>query len=57
MINITSGAPDGADLLVVPVMSDRIPACSDDLTQDLDALEVLLDAKDFTGKKGQTLFV
>ena len=57
MINITSGAPDGADLLVVPVMSGRVPACSDDLTPDLDALEVLLDAKDFTGKKGQTLFV
>jgi leucyl aminopeptidase len=57
VINITTGAPDGADLLVVPVMSDRVPACSDDLTPDLDELEVLLDAKGFTGKKGQTLFV
>jgi leucyl aminopeptidase len=57
MINITSGAPDGADLLVVPVMSGRVVACNDDLTPDLDALEVLLDAKDFTGKKGQMLFV
>jgi len=57
MINITSGAPDGADLLVVPVMSERVAACSDDFTPDLDALEVLLDAKDFTGKKGQTLFI
>jgi leucyl aminopeptidase len=57
MINITSDAPDGADLFVVPVMSDRVAACSDDYTPDLDALEVLLDAKDFTGKKGQTLFI
>jgi leucyl aminopeptidase len=57
MINIASGAPDGANLLVVPVMSGRVAACSDDLTPDLDAIEGLLDAKDFTGKKGQTLFV
>ena len=57
MISITSGAPEGADLLVVPVMSERVPACSDDLTPDLDSIEGLLDAKDFTGKKGQTLFV
>jgi leucyl aminopeptidase len=57
MINISSGALDGADLLVVPVMSERVAACSDELTPDLDAIEALLDAKDFTGKKGQTLFV
>jgi len=57
MINITSGALDGADLLVIPVMSGRIAACNDDLTPDLDAIGTLLDAKDFTGKKGQTVFV
>ena len=57
MINITSGAPEGADLLVIPVMSDRVAACSDDLAPDLDAIDALLDAKDFTGKAGQTLFL
>ncbi|MEN8238809.1 MAG: leucyl aminopeptidase [Actinomycetota bacterium] len=57
MITITSGAAASADLLVIPVMSDRIVACSDDLAPDLDAIEGLLDAKDFTGKKGQTLFL
>jgi leucyl aminopeptidase len=57
VIDITSGAVEGADLLVVPVMSGRVAACSDALTPDLDSIERLLDSKDFTGKKGQTLFV
>ena len=57
MISITSGALESADLLVVPVMSGRVAACSDEFTPDLDAIETLLDAKDFTGKKGQTLFI
>ena len=57
MISITSGALGSADLLVVPVMAERVAACSDEFAPDLDAIEMLLDAKDFTGKKGQTLFV
>ena len=57
MISITSGAPEGADLLVIPVMSGRVLACDPDIAPDLAALETLLDAKDFTGKVNQTLFV
>lgn len=57
MITINSGAVTGADLLVVPVMSGRVVACDDSLAPDLDALDRLLDTKEFTAKKGQTLFV
>ncbi len=57
MITIAAGGASDADLLVIPVMSGRVAACSDDLTPDLDAIEDLLDRKEFTGKKGQTLFV
>ena len=57
MISITSGAPEGADLLFIPVMADRVLACDPDIAPDLAALETLLDAKDFTGKVNQTLFV
>jgi leucyl aminopeptidase len=57
MINITSGAPGGADLLVVPVMSGRVIACDPSIAPDLAALETLLDAKEFTGKANQALFV
>ena len=57
MVTITSGAPEGADLLVVPVMSGRVTACDPSIAPDLEELGTLLDAKDFTGKKSQTLFV
>ena len=57
MIEVTSGSANGADLLVVPVLADRIPGSADPLMPDLDALGGLLDAKDFTGKRGQTQFV
>ncbi len=55
MITISTGTSDGADVLVVPVLTDRVLAC--DVAVDLDALEPLLDARDFTGKRDQTLFV
>ena len=57
MIEITTGAIDEADLIVVPVLADRTPGSSDASVPDLDAIVDLLDAKDFSGKKGQTLFV
>lgn len=57
MIEIVTGAADGADVLVVPVLADRtqVPAAADIV--DLEAFGPLLDAKDFKGKAGQTLFV
>lgn len=57
MIEIVSGTPTGADLLVVPVLADRVPGSRDPLMPDLDGLESLLDAKDFSGKQGQSQFV
>jgi leucyl aminopeptidase len=57
MIEIVQGTADQADLLVVPVLADRVPGSTDGSMPDLDALEDLLEAKDFTGKNGQTQFV
>ena len=57
MITITNGNIDGADLLVIPVLTDRVLGCEDDFGVDLDALESFLDARDFTGKKNQTAFL
>ena len=47
----------GSDLLVVPVLADRTLGTDNEAAPDLDGIETLLDTKDFTGKKGQTLFV
>ncbi len=57
MIDIGFGTADGADLLVVPVLADRVLATESDLVPDLDSLSAFLDVKDFSGKKGQNLFV
>ncbi len=57
MIEITHGPSRDADLLIVPVMADRVLVDSDPLAPDLEAHARLLDAKDFTGKSGQTQFV
>lgn len=57
MIEVTSGTASGADLLVVPVLTDRVPGSADGSMPNLDDFESLLDAKDFTGKKGQTQFI
>ncbi len=61
MFDITH-APDaasvaGADLVVVPVLAERTTVDGDVFAPDLDAISSLLDAKDFTGKAGQTLFL
>lgn len=56
MIEIVDGPLERADLLVVPVISGRtIPDGIDG--PDLEALESYLDAKDFIGRSGKTLFV
>ncbi len=57
MIEISTGSPTGADLLVVPVLTDRVPGTDDAVMPELDLYESLLDAKDFTGKQGQNLFI
>jgi leucyl aminopeptidase len=53
----TGGAASGADLLVVPVLVERELGTSSELAPDLASLDAYLDAKDFTGKAGQVLFV
>ncbi|MGI9665483.1 MAG: leucyl aminopeptidase [Acidimicrobiia bacterium] len=57
MIDIAAGSVEGADLLVVPVLADRTPGSTSELVPDLDAHAAVLDAKDFTGKKGQKVFL
>ncbi len=57
MISITHGSADGADLLVIPVLTDRVAVLDSDSGVDLDQYESLLDAKDFTGKANQTTFI
>lgn len=53
-----SGEPQADfDIAVVPVLEDRTTLEGDPLAPDLEALENLLDAKDFSGKAGQLLFV
>jgi leucyl aminopeptidase len=57
MIEIVTGGPEGADLLVVPVLVDRTPATGSVHAPDLEALRTVLDARDFTGKAGQQVFL
>jgi leucyl aminopeptidase len=57
MIDVVRGTPDGADLLVVPVLADRTPGSSHEAMPDLEAMSDLLDAKDFTGAAMQLQFV
>lgn len=57
MIEITQGVSGEADLLIVPVMADRVAVDGDPLTPDFGTFAGILDAKDFTGKSGQTLFL
>ncbi len=45
------------DIAVVPVLADRTTIEGDALAPDLDAYERLLDAREFSGKAGQLLFV
>ena len=57
MIEIVIGDVRDAGVLVVPVLADRTPGTGSDLAPDLDALAPLLDAKDFQGKPGESVFV
>ena len=57
MIEIVRGDVTDADLLVVPVLTDRICPSTADTVPDLAAIESLLDAKDFSGKASQLVFV
>jgi leucyl aminopeptidase len=57
VIDIRSGEIAGAGLFVVPVYADRVVAVDGDEIPDLQSLDAVLDAHDFTGKHGQTLFV
>jgi leucyl aminopeptidase len=57
MIEISHGSSRDADLLIVPVMAGRVAVDGDPLTPDLESSSAILDAKDFTGKAGQTLFL
>ncbi len=55
MIDITTGDATGADIIIIPVYADRTAAV--ETGPRLDSLTRLMDARDFTGKPGQTLFV
>jgi len=57
MIDIVTGDPAGADVLIIPVVVGRVVVCDPDLAPDLDDLSSLLDARDFTGKHGESVFV
>jgi leucyl aminopeptidase len=45
------------DIAVVPVLAARTTIAGDPLAPDLDGYERLLDAREFSGKAGQTLFI
>ncbi|MFV2001073.1 MAG: leucyl aminopeptidase [Acidimicrobiia bacterium] len=57
MIDIVAGDPAGADVLIIPVLVGRIVACEPDLAPHLDDVSSLLDARDFTGKNGESVFI
>ena len=57
MIEVSSGVPVDPDLLVVPVLTDRTVATESDLAPDLDDFAPVLDARDFSGKAGQAVFI
>jgi leucyl aminopeptidase len=57
MIEIQSGGAANADVVIVPVYIDRVIAAGDEFVPDLESISALLDAHDFSGKRGQTLFV
>ncbi|MEN8041030.1 MAG: M17 family peptidase N-terminal domain-containing protein, partial [Actinomycetota bacterium] len=57
MIETTTGEPAAADIYVIPVHADRVIPEGIGDAPDLTALASVLDARDFSGKQGQTLFV
>lgn len=57
MIDIKTGQPADADILVIPVLAERVIAAGSEHVPDLDSLSSLMDSHDFTGKTGESLFV
>ncbi len=57
MIDIKTGTPDKADLFVIPVLTDRVLVAGIEGAPDLSSLAPLLDARSFSGKHGQTVFI
>jgi len=56
-MEIQQGDPTSAELIVIPVYSDRVLAAQSEYAPDLELLSQLLDSHDFTGKRGQTIFL
>jgi leucyl aminopeptidase len=56
-MEIQQGDPTSAELIVIPVYSDRVLAAPSEYAPDLELLSQLLDSHDFTGKRGQTIFL
>jgi leucyl aminopeptidase len=56
-MEIRTGDAADADIVVIPVFAERIIAAGAEYGPDLESIDALLDAHDFSGKSGQTLFV
>lgn len=57
MIEIRTGEAVGADLIMIPVLTDRVVVTDGGSAPDLESMSSVLDAREFSGKHGQTLFV
>jgi len=57
VIDIRTGDAAGSELFVIPVYSGRVIGADELDAPDLDSMSQVLDAHDFTGKHGQTLFL
>jgi len=57
MIDIVTGDPKGADVMIIPVVVDRIVVCDAEWSPNLDDIASLLDVKDFNGKRGEHVFL
>jgi leucyl aminopeptidase len=56
-MEIRTGDAADAGIVVIPVLAERIIAAGAEYGPDLELIDALLDAHDFSGKSGQTLFV
>lgn len=56
-MEIRTGDAADADIVVIPVFAERLIAVGAEYGPELESIDALLDAHDFTGKSGQTLFV
>jgi len=57
VIEIRTGEAVGADLIMIPVLTDRVVVTDGGSAPDLESMSSVLDAREFSGKHGQTLFV